>query len=317
MWGWKGGARKRAPMFENYVNVFLAWSKVNHRPRTTELHRQNLLVLSRYFSRRRLNEITAGMIEEFKLKRLAEPRRGNGWKSNQPIAPSTVNRELTTLRLVINHAIRSGEYGELRNPAAAVIRFREFGSMRVLTREEESRYLAAIRSPNLRDAAALVLETGMRPPEEVLGLRAKDVDLERMLVRVANHERNDRVVVMGKTPGANRAIPLSSRAAAILRRRLVSCTACATFIFPGAGRTGHVAYLRKQHARAVRRAGISPAFRMYDLRHTFATRAAQAGVPIPVLAAILGHSDVRMTMRYIHPQEDAMRAAIAKLEAAG
>jgi len=46
------------------------------------------------------------------------------------------------------------------------------------------------------------------------------------------------------------------------------------------------------------RAGLSMV--MYDLRHTFATRAVERGVDLPKLAAILGHANLRSIMRYVH-----------------
>jgi integrase len=56
-------------------------------------------------------------------------------------------------------------------------------------------------------------------------------------------------------------------------------------------------------------------FRLYDLRHTFATRAAEAGVDLVTLAAMLGHSRVQMVMRYAHPSEEHQFNAMRKMEA--
>ena len=56
-------------------------------------------------------------------------------------------------------------------------------------------------------------------------------------------------------------------------------------------------------------------FRLYDLRHTFATRAAEAGVDIMTLAALLGHSRIQMVMRYAHPTEEHQFNAMKKMEA--
>lgn len=47
-----------------------------------------------------------------------------------------------------------------------------------------------------------------------------------------------------------------------------------------------------------------PGFRLYDLRHTHASRAVMAGVDLPTLSALLGHTSVQMTMRYVHPAEE-------------
>jgi integrase len=72
--------------------------------------------------------------------------------------------------------------------------------------------------------------------------------------------------------------------------------------------------VRKAHDAAVKRAGIKEHFRLYDLRHTFATRAAAARVDLPVLAALLGHTKIQMTMRYVHPAEEQKKEAVGKFE---
>jgi integrase len=58
-------------------------------------------------------------------------------------------------------------------------------------------------------------------------------------------------------------------------------------------------------------------FRLYDLRHTWATRAAESGqVDMPTLAALLGHSKLNMVVRYAHPEEEHQIEAVKKLEKA-
>jgi len=55
-------------------------------------------------------------------------------------------------------------------------------------------------------------------------------------------------------------------------------------------------------------------FRIYDLKHTFATRAVEAGVDLVTLAALLGHSKIQMVLRYAHPTKEHQAQAIKKLE---
>jgi len=55
-------------------------------------------------------------------------------------------------------------------------------------------------------------------------------------------------------------------------------------------------------------------FRLYDLRHTWATRATEAGMDLPTLAALLGHSKLNMVMRYAHRQEQHQAEAMKRLE---
>jgi integrase len=74
-----------------------------------------------------------------------------------------------------------------------------------------------------------------------------------------------------------------------------------------------VGSVRKAHDAAIDRAGVED-FRLYDLRHTFATRAAQAGVDVLTLAALLGHTTVQMTSRYVHPTDAHKADAAKKLE---
>jgi hypothetical protein len=60
-------------------------------------------------------------------------------------------------------------------------------------------------------------------------------------------------------------------------------------------------------------AGLS-GFRFHDLRHTCGSWLMQAGVPAGHIAAVLGHSTIRMTERYAHVAPENAQAAVAKLE---
>jgi integrase len=72
--------------------------------------------------------------------------------------------------------------------------------------------------------------------------------------------------------------------------------------------------LRKPHYGTADHARIEPRFILYDLRHTYASRALMAGVNLPTLAALLDHTSIQMTMRYVHPAEEHNREAAARLE---
>jgi integrase len=71
--------------------------------------------------------------------------------------------------------------------------------------------------------------------------------------------------------------------------------------------------LNHAHYGALERSGMKR-FRLYDLCHTWATRAAMAGVDLVTLAALLGHSRIQMVLRYAHPTEDHQMEAMKKLE---
>jgi len=72
--------------------------------------------------------------------------------------------------------------------------------------------------------------------------------------------------------------------------------------------------VKKAHKAAVERTEIKAHFRLYDLRHTFATRAVASGADLPTLSALLGHASIQMTMRYVHPAAEQKRVAIERFE---
>jgi len=55
-------------------------------------------------------------------------------------------------------------------------------------------------------------------------------------------------------------------------------------------------------------------FRLYDARYTFASHAVENGIDLLVLASILGHSNLKMVMRYAHPSEIFKADAIKRME---
>jgi integrase len=55
-------------------------------------------------------------------------------------------------------------------------------------------------------------------------------------------------------------------------------------------------------------------FRLYDCRHTFASRAVEQGINLVTLAAMLGHANLKMVMRYAHPSENEKQTAVNMLQ---
>jgi len=146
----------------------------------------------------------------------------------------------------------------------------------VLSYDEETKYFAA-GSGMLRDVATIMLETGMRP-EEVYRILPANVHLPK------NYLLNP----FGTTKVAKRRIELTARAKSILERRISECKGKYLFAHDG-DPDKPVPKVNNAHDHAVRSSKVT-AFRLYDLGHTFATRAAEAGVDLVTLASMLGHS---------------------------
>jgi integrase len=288
---------KPIPKFDDFSKQFLEWSKQQHRPKTHELHSGNCKTLRRFFRGKWLDEITQGMVEDFKLTRSQEKRWGDG----EEIAVSgvTVNRALSTLRLIYSYAERC-DY-RVSNPVKHVTFFRETGRTRIISPEEEQAYLAKTSQP-LRDIARVMLDVGMRP-EEVFRIEAANLDFVQRTV----------FNPFGKTKAARRKLTMTDEVWSILKERTVSSKSPYAFSSPD-NPEKPIGSVRKAHDAAVRRAKITPKFRLYDLRHTYASRAVMAGVDLPTLAALLGHTSILMTMRYVHPAEEHKREAASKIE---
>lgn len=288
---------KPAPKFEEFVEEFLRWSQQQHRPKTHELHSGNCKTLNRFFRGKWLDDITQGMAEDFKLARIQQKRWGD--RDETTVSGVTVNRALSTLRLIYNHAQRCGY--QVSNPVRHISFFREVGRTRILSLEEEQAYLSEASQP-LRDIARIILDTGMRP-EEVFRIEVANLDfIQRAIFNP-----------FGKTKAARRKLTMTEDVWSILKGRTASSKSLYAFPSPDNPERS-IGSVRKAHDAAVRRAKIVPGFRLYDLRHTYASRAVMAGVDLPTLAALLGHTSVQMTMRYVHPAEEHKREAAAKFE---
>jgi integrase len=292
---------KLAPKFEEFVDSFLKWSEQQHRPKTYGLHQWNCQTLKRFFSGKYLDEITSDMVEDFKSARKRETKQKAS--EGRTIKNATVNRALTTLKLLFHQAERSGY--SVKNPVAGVAMFPEpLDSMRVISFEEQAAYLSETSQP-LRDVARVMLDTGMRP-EEVFRMRVENIDFKQKTI----------FNPFGKTKAARRTIPMTDDVMFLLKARVKAVEEKESpFVF----QSPHdfqkpVGSVKKAHKAAVERAKIKGHFRLYDLRHTFATRAVASGADLPTLSALLGHASIQMTMRYVHPAAEQKRTAIEKFE---
>ena len=108
--------------------------------------------------------------------------------------------------------------------------------------------------------------------------------------------------------------------------------AVSDYVFPGLGVKGHRIELKKdwrelciaagivelgtvELARGKERTIVTPSARIHDLRHTYASVLASAGLSLPIIGALLGHSQPATTARYSHLLDDPLRAATERVGA--
>jgi integrase len=214
-----------------------------------------------------------------------------------------VNSSLRVLRRVLRLAV---EWGVTANAPKIKLLRGEHHRERVVTKDEEARYLAAA-GDLMADIATVLIDTGMRP-EENSRLRWESISW-------TNGQCGTLQVTHGKTAAARRMLPMSPRVRLLLERRWnVASRPLEGWVWASATASGHIepSTVKKQHRRALRLSGVRP-FVLYSLRHTFLTRLGEAGCDAWTLARIAGHSSIAMSARYVHPSEDAVMSVFSRM----
>jgi len=215
------------------------------------------------------------------------------------VKPATVNRDLACLSHMFTMAIRWEK--ATANPCHRVIRLLEDNRRaRFLSQEEIGRLMeAAARSDvqYFRPIIVMALNTTMRLGE-ILNLRWEDLDLGAGMIHILKSKS-----------GKGREIPMSDQLRDEFSRipRLLG----SEYVFPG--KTGEpLKVIKRSWHKALRGAQIKDVT-FHTLRHTAASYLVMCGIDIRTVQDILGHADIRMTMRYAHLSPAHKSAAVQKL----
>jgi integrase len=242
------------------------------------------------------------------------------------LAPATVRQHHAILHRALDRAVKWGLLA--RNVCDAV----EPPTIRppaltVWTGEQARVFLAGSAGHRLGPLFAVALATGMRMGE-LLALRWADLDLDRGRLTVTRTLTRDRAgswtIGEPKSVAGRRGITLPAGAVAALRRhrtaqlermlRQRDTWQALDLVFDaGDGSLLMPSTVKKVFVALTERQGL-PRLRFHDLRHTSATLALEAGVPVKAVSERLGHSDVAMTLsRYAHVTESVEREAADRL----
>lgn len=268
-------------LLERYFNDRLK-VKMNTTIERDKTLRKNI---SEYFGDYALSQVNSDMITVYRQKRYAEGR-----------SIATANRELTFFRNAFNVAIKHYKWCSI-NPVAQT-KFDAENNIRDrwLTIEEEKTLLSTLKG-RYRDIVELALHTGLRK-SEVLSLSYSNVDLFR------------RVVVVKGKGNKVRTIPLNQVSLNILKERFKIRHIGSNLVFGDRnGNTIQKTLLKNTFKKALKLSGIED-FRFHDLRHTFATRLAHAGIDIYTISKLLGHNDISTTQRYAHHCPESLRKGV-------
>src|ERR671911_2082674 len=147
----------------------------------------------------------------------------------------------------------------------------------------------------------------------LFGLERRDLDRDAGVVYVRRAFANGRLK-RTKTRLSNRAVPLQAKALEALER-LPADENPILFSNSRSGRIDFRSFGRRHWKPAQRRAGIEPLRGLYDLRHTYATFALRAGVPVFAVSRFMGSSIAMIDRHYGHLAHDSREHAVALLDA--
>lgn len=214
---------------------------------------------------------------------------------------ATFNKELAFLKGILNKAVVWKKLAEHPGKDVKALRITSERT-RFLTEEEEGR-LFAVCSPALRRIVEAGLLTGFRR-QELVTLRPEDVDFNRETVSVAAcYSKNSE----------SRTLPVGERMKTVLQEALTVRSDAPTVFVTESGKPWLFRNFSSVFSRACQRAGIEPCS-PHTLRHTFASRLVMAGVDLRTVQELLGHKDIKMTLRYTHLSPSHKRQAMAALE---
>lgn len=267
-----------------------------------------------------LAEFNAWIIEKWRAERL---------KSG--MSASTTNRNITVLRGLFSRAVEWGIVKE--HPLSTVKMLKEpSGKARWLSDEEEQRLRQGLDAREERERAArdsanewrekrnydlmptlsktefvdhlkpmilISINTGVRQGE-LLKLRWDAVDLDNALLTL--HWENTK-------SGSTRHIPLNTEALETFKNWRKQSTGM--LVFPGKDGSP-ITEIKTAWGNLLTDAKIEN-FRWHDMRHHFASRLVMAGVDLNTVRELLGHSDLKMTLRYAHLAPEHKAAAVQKL----
>lgn len=299
---------------------YMPWFKAHHKGHEKTLH--TLDTSFEPIMLRRLDEIAGRDLEQIRTAWL------NGGNK-----PATANRKMGSISGVFSRAV---EWAYL--PASPLEKVKQLkvdsiGRIRYLSKEESMALRGALDAreriaraernsanewrlerrrkllPSLQEVAftdhlkpmvLLSLNTGMRRGE-VFNLRWQDVNLAGKVLTVAGE---------GAKSSETRHIPLNGEALATLKAWKDQGNVTG-YVFPGID-DKPMTDVKTAWLELLKNAGII-GFRWHDMRHDFASRLVMAGVPLNTVRDLLGHADIKMTLRYAHLAPDSKAAAVEQL----
>jgi len=282
-----------------------------------------LKVLREYFGKQKIGEITTTNLKAYQQWRLkigsrrAEVIASGDFKA---VKLTTINRELQTMRMMMNHALAQGWITrDIFHGSKVIVAAAEKERTRVMSEEEEQRLLAACElgdrkltytrthygkdrevtqtvnsdNPHLKAIILMAVDSGMRRGE-ILKLRWSDIDFEQDKINIiGSHTKTER----------ERDAPLSFRA----KLALINVRE----LYPTDERPFPLTDIKTGWQTALELAGITD-LHFHDLRRTAITRWQKMGLPLAFAGKLAGHANPKTTQKHYTAADEATTAAFTE-----
>lgn len=268
------------------------------------------------------------------------PRRVEQWRTqelNRGKKPISLNGEVATLKAALSKAVEWGFIESHPLTKFKLLRVDNNPNVRYLNEAEENRLRDALNSredeirearergnawrkergyklyqsyedeefaDHLKPMVLLSLNTGMRQGE-LFSLRWKNINFDKKLLTIEGAQAKS-----GKT----RHIPLNEEALDILEQWRQQCSDTNEYVFQSS--SGQKFDNADKSWRNLLKSAKIANFRWHDMRHHFASKLVMLGVDLNTVRELLGHSDIKMTLRYAHLAPEHKASAVEKLTAA-
>ena len=288
---------------------------------------KTLATLTRCFNKlflKPLSEISPSMLDQWRLKRL-----------NEGISNATLNRDIGVLKSLLTKAAEWGFLQENPLKNLKLLKIDRSPKVRYLSLDEETRLRQALserdskikqerKSANqwreergyalypefeeenacdyLMPMVLLSINTGLRQGE-LFNLSWGMVNLEeRSLILCGGITKNS----------TSRYIPLNDEANQIIQHLYKKSDRKVGLVFPNKNNQPYN-NVKRSWTSVLKKANIDQ-FRWHDLRHHFASKLVMVGIDLNTVRELLGHSDIKMTLRYAHLAPEHKINAVKKID---
>jgi integrase len=275
--------QKKELHYDELANLYFEDKKLTRAKKSTDnfLYFTNRYVIP-YMGHKLCRDITESDLTKLRAYIFQNPSK------KKDISENSVNRYTYRTRTVFNWGVEN-KYIDF-NPWPKYTKPKEKPAPRDLLDTKELKWLMACSPPHLSWALDVGFNTGCRPGQsELFSLRYENVmwEWEKLTIH--------------STKTGKRVIPLKDVFLERLREK--EKTSQSGFIIEYKGKP--VKGLKRSLKTALKRSGITKKVRLYDIRHLYGTTLAENGIDAFTIMALMGHTEITTTVRYIHKGEQA------------